>query len=129
MFYQGEFFTFDVSPTGILSNIVGVFGSEYGWASFNDHWHYEHTILVPVPRDLVDFGIDTSQEDGTSLFKNGEIVFDALNNELVYASAAEPSLGGRYHGLSSHPAVLCGDVFEDYFDFDCKTGIFVLTAE
>lgn len=122
MIYQGEHFTFGDEPAGEYSEIVERYGVQYGWASFDEHWYYEHTAFIPVPRNLDNFGIDTSFEDGTSLFKNGIIEYDTHRDTLIYTDQEEPAMGGRYYNATELG-------IEDYFDFDSETGVFVLVGD
>ena len=126
--YRGEHFTFGDEPTGSWFEPVDFYGKRYGWASFDEPWYYEHMVIVPVPRDLSGFGIDTSQEDGVSLFKNGAVVYDAYANALVPARDMQPAMGCRYYEMPESPGDN-GYCFEDYFDLDADTGMFVLIGD
>ena len=111
--------------TGMYTEVIGPEGETLGWASFPEgkHWEWEHTGFVPVPRDLFPWGIDTSFEDGTSLFKNGVIVYDSRPSDgmpphMVYAEAQEPAFGSRYIAFEDGSC-------PEYFDYTPEFGIFV----
>lgn len=128
MYYESDDgWVFDEDPHGRYTAEVEFGGWLYGYASFDDDcaWEYEHTRFVVVPRDLSWHDIDTEDEDGTSLFKNGAIVFDTSSGFFVYPEDMEPSFGGRYVGIGEGmPYEIC-----DYFDFDNAKGIFALVGD
>ena len=129
MFYEGDFFIFDTEGKhGDYFHSVELFGELIGWMSFPDHWDYEHTFAVVVPSDLDEDGIDTHIENATSLFENGEIVFDSFKSGFVYAEDVEPSLGGRYHGLRPSGDI-ASDKYADCLEIDADTFVYVLTLD
>ena len=129
MIYESDVFTIDYSPlTDYFRELRDIDGELLGYASFDDDdWYYSNLTFVPVPRDLDEFDIDTSFEDGTSLFKNGIILYYRGNGgstqEFCYNSEVPPDELGLYHGLYT------GDeAFFDYFDFPDypDLGVYVL---
>lgn len=128
MYYESEDgWIFDEEPEGKYVTEVEFGGWLYGYASFDDDraWEYEHTAFVVVPRDLICYDIDTVEEDGTSLFKNGAIVYDSANDDFIYPDEMEPSLGSRYIGVFEGSGYqIC-----DYFDFNDSIGIYALVGD
>ena len=125
MKYTGNRYQFSTEAPSDLITEITLDGEVLGYATFDtdSHWEYEHTHFVAVPRDLSDWNIDTSEEDGSSLFKNGEIVYDTVKGKLVYTMDMVPSMGLRYIG--EFP----GFEITDYFDYDNEIGIYVLIGD
>lgn len=125
MRYAGDRYQFSTEAPSALVTEVELGGEVLGYATFDadSHWEYEHTHFVAVPRDLSDWDIDTSEEDGVSLFKNGEIVFDAAKGHLISAQDMVPAMGLRYIGE------IPGIEITDYFDYDDEIGIYVLLGD
>ena len=126
MHYEGSFFTFDSYEitSGLYEEITDGY-DVFGYVSINEdaHWEYEHARFIVVPRDLIGLGIDTSFEDGTSLFKNGAIVWDCQEECFIAAEDEEPSFGSRYCGVDE------GYSIEDYFDLTDNIGCFVMIGD
>jgi hypothetical protein len=126
MHYEGDFFSFDsYNITSSLYEEITDGYDVFGYVSINEdaHWEYEHVEFVVVPRDLDLPGIDATFEDGTSLFKNGMIVWDMQQERLIAYDDMEPSFGSRYCG------VIEGFSIADYFDLNGVTGCFVMIGE
>ena len=120
-----ETFTFDEDPLTDRTCEISSYDGVIGYASFDDkhHWEWEHSGFVFVPRDLSVYGIDTSEEDGLSLFKNGEVVYDTYKEWFVYADDEEPSMGGRYIGFEE------GFWLGECFDYDSEAVIFQMLGD
>ena len=126
MRYEGTFFTFDsYNITSSLYEEITDGYDVFGYASIDEgsHWEYEHARFIVVPRNLAEYGIDTDFEDGTSLFKNGEVLWDFQEGCFVAPEDMEPSLGSRYCGVGE------GYEISDYFDLNGDTGCFVMLGD
>ena len=129
MIYDSDVFSVDYQPlTDYFHTLVELDGNILGYASFDDHdWYYRNLTFVPVPRNLDAFGIDTSFEDASSLFKNGIIVYydgeGGYDPEFCYNADITDDELDIYHGLYTGR-----ESFFDYFDIPGRDdlGIYVL---
>lgn len=120
--YKGDSFSFSNEKEGNMYTEVSFRGEHLGYASFFDHWTWEHSALIPVSRDLSWCDIDTSGEDGPSLFKNGIISWDNDSEKFVYVENEEPAMGGRYIGAGEGSGSYIEDCFSlgnDLVVFQC----------